>query len=75
VNWAKIVTLIVMATGAAMWIGWDIYVAINDKKGDTISEVTLSFTRRHPIILGLIMLALGILIGHLFWPQVVDGGG
>lgn len=32
----------------------------------TVSEVLLAWSRRHPVI----PLAAGILIGHLFWPQV-----
>lgn len=65
----KVVTLVVMFGSAAALIVWDVVVATNTEKGDTISELTLGFARRYPIALGGVMLALGIILGHLLWPQ------
>jgi cation transporter-like permease len=47
---------------------WDVYVAFfAEGGGDTISEVTLYWARRHPVI----PLVVGIVMGHLFWSQRV----
>lgn len=48
-------------------IGYDIYVAVNDVKEDTISEVLLYYGRQFMII----PFGLGVIMGHLFWPQRV----
>lgn len=61
----KIVTKVLMLSIAIVLIGWDIYVAANDIPGDTISELTLSWAFMHPVI----PFAVGVLCGHLFWPQ------
>lgn len=63
----KKITLGVMAFATAALIGWDIVVAANREKGDTISEILLRSSRTVPIIAA----AWGILTGHLFWPQRV----
>jgi hypothetical protein len=48
-------------------IAWDVYAAFFTKgSGDTISEVTLALVQRRPVIAFL----LGVVCGHLFWPQV-----
>ena len=41
----------------------DVYMAVNGKP--LISEVMLAAAKKHPVI-GVLV---GILIGHLFWPQ------
>lgn len=52
---------------AAILIGWDIYAAFFTRgRGDTISEVTLALVQRRPVIAFL----LGVICGHLFWPQI-----
>lgn len=62
---AKKITLGVMATAAIALVGWDVVVAANDQKGDTVSEILFRSSRRVPLIAA----AWGILTGHLFWPQ------
>ena len=62
---AKKATKIIMATCAGILIGWDVYVAVNGVPGDTISELTLGWAQNHPII----PMAVGVVCGHLFWPQ------
>lgn len=37
------------------------------ESGDTISEVTLAFAQRHPAL----PFSVGVVAGHLFWPQRV----
>lgn len=49
---------------AALLIVWDVYARQYDS--GTISEVVLSWARSHPIV----PFALGVIGGHLFWPQL-----
>jgi hypothetical protein len=44
---------------------WDWWLATHPPEGDTISEVALSTARRHPLL----PFVLGVIIGHLLWPQ------
>lgn len=44
---------------------YDIVVAANRQEGDTISEVTLDTAKAHPVV----PFTLGVVCGHLFWPQ------
>jgi len=46
-------------------LGWDVFVATNKTKGDTISEITLAVS----YLTLLIPAAWGIIMGHLFWPM------
>lgn len=59
-------TIVILLVTIAGLMGWDIFVATNPAQGDTISEVVLSWAMR----VALVPLALGTLIGHLFWPRV-----
>jgi hypothetical protein len=61
------ITIAILLACAALLIGWDIYVAANPTPGDTISEITLAFAQKHPVL----PFALGVIMGHLFWPQRV----
>jgi hypothetical protein len=63
-NWPKKVTISILIIVALLLIGWDIYVAVNKDEGDTISEVLL-WVGSHPVL----PFAMGVLMGHLFWPQ------
>jgi hypothetical protein len=47
-------------------IAWDVHVATNAVRGDTISELILFWAHQHPTL----PFAFGILMGHLFWPQI-----
>ena len=49
----------------AILIVYDIAIYITPPSGDTISEVVLGLARQHPVIPFL----LGVLGGHLCWPQ------
>ena len=58
-----------VAVGIAI-LAWDLYVA-GDVPGDTISEVTLTWAQEP--FRGFIAGALvGMLMGHLFWPQQIQ---
>jgi hypothetical protein len=65
----KLITLIVMFSCAAALIVWDVVAATNRVAGDTISETTLTFLQQYPIAGIGVALAVGIIIGHLTWPQ------
>ena len=52
---------------ASVLMVWDVYVVFSPEPGDTVSEVTLYFAQRHPVIPFL----AGVVCGHLFWPQHV----
>jgi hypothetical protein len=59
-----ITKLIVLAT-VALLIIYDIAAYAASGVGATISRVTLSWSQDIPIVL----IGIGVLIGHLFWPQ------
>lgn len=59
------ITIAVLATCGLVLIVWDLIVATDGKPGNTISEITLYYARRHPVI----PFALGVIMGHLFWAQ------
>ena len=62
---ARLWTIGILVGVTLLLIVWDVYAATNKERGDTISEVVLGFARRHPVIPFL----LGVLMGHLLWPQ------
>jgi len=57
------IAVIIMAT--TILVGWDIVVALNDVKHDTISRVLQAWAFEFPVIPFL----WGILGGHWFWPR------
>lgn len=59
------ITIGILVVITVLLIAWDIVVAANARSGDTISEVTLGFAMRHPVL----PFAIGVICGHLFWPQ------
>jgi hypothetical protein len=65
VNRSTKVTIALVAVATVGLVGWDINVAANDVRGDTISEVALGTAYKHPSL----GLAWGILTGHLAWPR------
>lgn len=65
------ITMFILLGVIAFLIVWDIYVATNKERGDTISEIFLAASVNRPISGVVLGLACGILIGHLWWPQVV----
>jgi len=58
-------TLGIIVVASCILIGWDIVVATNAEKGDTISELVLGAASKHPSL----AFAWGGLTGHLFWPR------
>lgn len=66
---AKAITQYGIIATVVLWIGWDVYVAFfNNEPGDTISRVVLEWSQAWPII----PLAVGVVAGHLWWPQRVS---
>lgn len=63
----KAITIGMLLTFGVILILWDIFVAVTAPTGDTISEVTLWFAMRHPVV----PFTIGVIGGHLFWPQYV----
>lgn len=59
----NVITTIVAIVAAV--IGWDIYLAADDKKENTISDLVTEASEESPII----AFAIGVLIGHWFWSQ------
>lgn len=56
----------------AIWIIYDLYALYRSKKTEyTISYVIGGWGKKYPGIQMLVLLALGILIGHFFWPQCI----
>lgn len=66
----RLATSWVIIVVAGLLIGWDVYAALQPGEG-TISAVLLDFARRHPAL----PFAFGVIMGHLFWPQVVREKG
>jgi len=62
---AKKITLGIMLASTAALVGWDVVVASNKERGDTISEILLHAAQHVPIV----AVAWGVLTGHLFWSQ------
>lgn len=59
----------VLLAAAAGLIGWDVYAAMSPTQ-PTISALTLALAHAHPVIPFL----MGVIGGHLFWPQVETEG-
>lgn len=66
----KRITIAVLIIVTILLIVWDVYVATNSVRGDTISEVFL-WASSHPVL----PFAFGVLAGHLCWPQYLKKGG
>jgi zinc transporter ZupT len=69
------ITISILGAVIAVLIAWDVYVAVVEKDkppgtGATISEVTLGFAQKHPVL----PFALGVVAGHLLWSQVRKPG-
>jgi len=67
----KTMTLIFMVIIIVIIAVYDTVVAVNDISGDTISEITLAWAMKHPIAVVCLGIVIGILLGHIFWPQKV----
>lgn len=56
-------TSYIILGATALLIAYDVYVAVNDTRGDTISELVTKHSLKRPII----PFAFGVIIGHWFW--------
>ena len=68
----KTLTLLFIAFVLVLIAVYDTLMATNSFRGDTISEITLAWSRAHPIASVCFGMALGIVLGHLFWPQYLQ---
>ncbi len=66
---ALLVPLFTLLTSAVVLIVWDVWLYSRGGAGATISWQTYLAARTEPIIPLAIGLVLGILFGHLFWPN------
>jgi hypothetical protein len=68
-------TILIVATLIGSAIAWDIFVFIKTggkpmAQGDaTISHLIITAARKYFTVAVIMGLAIGILCGHLFWPQ------
>lgn len=60
----KLFVIIALLVPVISYIIWDIFLATNAVKGDTISEVVLFYAKRSLFL----PTTLGVLLGHFFWP-------
>ena len=70
-------TKILLVTNILFLILYDIVTYKVDGNPATISRVTLEFASKYPylgvpLVGGILLLGIGILIGHLFFPQHVQ---
>ncbi len=63
------VTLLVILTAAALLGVYDVWLFARGGVENTISHQVLTHAQHTPILPLAIGLILGILLGHLFWPQ------
>lgn len=63
----RLTTLVLILSTTAIWTIWDLYMWLTPGKDDSISQVFLYFSV-HPVLPFL----MGMVMGHLFWPQVRD---
>ena len=61
-----IITLLVILIGFTGLIVYDVYLAAQGGYENTISYRCLQAARREPLL----PLVVGLLLGHLFWPQI-----
>lgn len=64
----RMTTLWVIGVAAVVIGAWDLYA--RREPGATVSEVVLNAALRHPLV----PFMLGVLMGHLFWPQLLPAG-
>lgn len=58
----RTITIGLMAAAAAVFLAWDLYVAVSPPSGDTISELVAAGARKWPTL----PFAYGVVGGHLF---------
>lgn len=71
-NLAKLTKIILITAVVALSL-YDIVALINGGSEATISRITLSYSKEYPVI----PFAVGVVCGHLFWPNkgAYDGHG
>jgi uncharacterized membrane protein len=70
-NYTKMTAIVMVACLVLILIiaAYDLLPMTSSVRGDTISEITLWWWQKRPIVALLVGLVIGILFGHLGWPQ------
>ncbi len=58
---------IIMIALFVVIIGWDIYLAIDARRGNTISERLRSYDRKFAPVKMIVCFAFGLVAGHWWW--------
>lgn len=62
----RTVSIAIMLVTLVVWVAWDVYVAFVARDySATFSQILLEGAKYTPAL----ALGIGILLGHLFWPQ------
>lgn len=61
---SRTITICILIGSATALVAWDIYIVTSRPREDTISEILLDWARR----VSFLPYAVGVVIGHLFWP-------
>lgn len=57
-------SLLLLGVLASVWL-FDLYAGVHQEPAQTVSATLLEWSRRWPML----PFAIGVLIGHLFWPS------
>jgi len=61
-------TTTIIALTIIFLVTWDVLAILYSSNESSISSIMYDFSRKHPII----PLAVGVLIGHFFWPVILE---
>ena len=61
------VVVILMVVLTSLIIGWDIWLAVDGKDGNTISERMKALETWFPFFKYLVIFGMGLVIGHWYW--------
>lgn len=64
------VVLLAFILGIVCFAVADVVAALNDRQGDTLSEMTLKAAKGSLMVPLAVGLVVGVILGHLFWPQI-----
>jgi TRAP-type uncharacterized transport system fused permease subunit len=69
---ARYAILITFGAGLVAFVIHDVVAATNDEPGDTLSELVNRLGEGYLGIVLVLVLAVGFVLGHVFWPQYRD---
>lgn len=62
-------TILVLCFVIGLLVGYDLWVWRKGGGDATISKILLNAAKKYPIVAVAFGIAIGVLLGHLFWPQ------